>query len=107
MSVTRQVHAVYEKLHGEHVSQGKVFMEFLWNDPKSLFEPPPTDSASAKLVGHFIIFISFVSFNGKGNRPLCYMYIFIIIPNQKFRPFNPDRVTQIRTYKSSGKKSQA
>ncbi|XP_021954811.1 protein zwilch homolog isoform X1 [Folsomia candida] len=49
VSVTRQVHAVYEKLHGEHVSQGKVFMEFLWNDPKSLFEPPPTDSASAKL----------------------------------------------------------
>lgn len=49
-SVNRQVHAVYEKLHGEYVSQGKVFMEFLWNDPKSLFEPPPAESARAKLV---------------------------------------------------------
>lgn len=48
-AVARQVHAVYEKIHGEHASKGKVFMEFLWSDPKALFEQPPSEGARAKL----------------------------------------------------------
>ena len=47
--VKRQVHAVYEKIHGEFVSEGKVYLEFLWNGGEKIFEHPP-DESNAKLV---------------------------------------------------------
>lgn len=47
--IHKQVHAIYEKCHGDFPSQGKVYLEFVWPEPKDLFELPPP-SARVKVV---------------------------------------------------------
>ncbi|CAL8092375.1 unnamed protein product [Orchesella dallaii] len=44
--MTSVAHAVYEKLHGEYPSRGKVYMEFVFEDPNSVFSTPPEDCTS-------------------------------------------------------------
>ena len=54
-TVSKEVHAVYEKIHGDYEAKGKVFLEFVWAEPKSIFEPPPPMTARAKLVRPFVV----------------------------------------------------
>ncbi|ODM93100.1 Protein zwilch [Orchesella cincta] len=44
--MTSVAHAVYEKLHGEYPSKGKVYMEFLFQEPTGVFDAPPEDCSS-------------------------------------------------------------
>lgn len=47
------VHAIYEKLHGEHPSRGKVYMEFsykLKDAEAGIFDSLPPEDSACKIV---------------------------------------------------------